>query len=152
MRALRMVLMIVALSIVLFAADSPFSGTWKLNIAKSKMAPPSPQAETVRVDADDKGIKVSEDITDAKGQPIKVSYEAKFDGKDDPVTGDPNIESISFQRVNTNTLTAKSKKAGKVTGNYTIVVSEDGKTTTVKYTETGPEGKPVKGSAVYDKQ
>ena len=30
--------------------------------------------------------------------------------------------------------------------------AEDGKTTTVKYTETGPEGKPVKGSAVYDKQ
>ena len=44
------------------------------------------------------------------------------------------------------------KKAGKVVGDYTIVVSKDGKTTTVNYTETGPEGKPINGSAVYDKQ
>jgi hypothetical protein len=152
MRLLRLALVIMAFSIGLFAAESPFSGTWKLNVAKSKMAPPSPQAETVRVDADDNGIKVSDDITDAKGQPMKVSYDAKFDGKDYPATGSPAWDSVSFQRVNASTLKAKTKKGGTVVGEYTITVSQDGKIITVKYTETGPEGKPVKGSAVYDKQ
>jgi len=83
---------------------------------------------------------------------MKVSYEAKFDGKDYPATGSPTWDTVSFERVNAQTLKAKTKKGGKVAGDYTIVVSGDGKTTTVKYTETGPEGKPVKGSAVYDKQ
>ena len=152
LRLLRTVLVILALSMGLFAADSPFSGTWKLNVGKSKMTPPSPQAETVRVDANDSGIKVSDDITDAKGQPMKVSYEAKYDGKDYPATGSPAWDSVSFQRVDANTLKAKTKKDSKVVGDYTVTVSQDGKTTTVKYTETGPEGKPIKGSAVYEKQ
>jgi hypothetical protein len=45
MRPLRIVLVIVGLSVALFASESPFTGTSKLNIAKSKMTPPSPQAD-----------------------------------------------------------------------------------------------------------
>jgi hypothetical protein len=152
MRLLRMVLVIMTLSLGVFAAESPFSGTWKLNVTKSKMTPPSPQSETVHVDANDSGIKVMDDITDAKGQPMKLSYDAKYDGEDYPATGTPAWDSVSFQRVNANTLKAKTKKGSTVIGDYTITVSEDGKTTTVRYTETRPEGKPIKGSAVYDKQ
>lgn len=140
------------MSLSLLAAESPFSGTWSLNLEKSKLTPPYPKGETVRVEADDKGIKITDDITDSQGQTTKLSYDAKFDGKDSPATGNPVFDSISFQRVNSNTLRAEGKKAGEVVADYTIVVSEDGKTTTVTFTETGPEGKPIKGSAVYDKQ
>jgi hypothetical protein len=150
-RQLRLLPVVLAMSLCLFAAESPFSGTWKLNPDKSKMSPPAPKSETVVVEADDNGLKLSDDIVDDKGQPMKVSYEAKFDGKNYPVTGDPNSDSISFQRVNTNTLKGTTKKAGKITSRATIVVSKDGKSTTVNYTEY-PEGKPVKGMAVYDKQ
>ena len=152
MRMLRVVSLMLGLSLSLLAAESPFSGTWRLNLEKSKMTPPHPKAEIVHVDADDNGIKVTDDVTDSQGQPIKVSYEAKFDSNDYPATGTPDFDSVSFQRVNSNTLKGKTKKAGKVVGDYTIVVSKDGKTTTVNYTETGPAGKPIKGSTVYDKQ
>ena len=152
MRTLRVVSLMLVLSLSLLAAESPFSGTWKLNLEKSKMTPPYPKEVIVRVDADDNGIKVKEDVIDSQGQPTKVSYEAKFDGKDYPTTGSPEFDSVSFQRVNSNTLKAQLKKAGKVIGDYTVVVSKDGKTTSVDYTETSPEGKPIKGSAVYDKQ
>jgi hypothetical protein len=151
MRTLRIACTILALSLSLLAVESPFSGTWKLNIGKSRMTPPHPRGETVHVDADENGIKVTDEITDNNGQPLKVTYEAKFDGNDYPATS-PDFDSVAFQRVNTHTLKAKSKKAGKVVAEYTIVVSADGKATTVKYSEIGPDGKPIRGSAVYEKQ
>jgi len=151
MRHLRVLVVVLVMSLGLFAAESPFSGTWKLNLAKSKLPPPAPKSDTVVVDADDNGLKLTEDATDDKGQPIKSSYEAKFDGKDYPVTGDPTTDSISFQRVNANTLKSTAKKDGKVSSRGTIVVSKDGKVTTVDFTDYS-QAKPAKGSAVYDKQ
>jgi hypothetical protein len=151
MRQLRLLFVLLALSLVVFAADSPFSGTWKLNTAKSKLPPPAPQSDVATVDADDNGLKFSEDITDDKGQPIKISFEAKFDGKDYPVTGDPTSDSISYRRVGANTLKSTTKKGGKIVSEATIVVSKDGKVTTVNFTDYS-QAKPYKGVGVYDKQ
>ncbi len=149
-RQLRLLFVILALSLAVFA-ESPFSGTWKLNVAKSKLPPPAPQSDIAKVDADDNGLKFSEDITDDKGQPTKISFEAKFDGKDYPVTGDPSSDSISYRRVSANTLRSTSKKGGKITSKATIVVSKDGKVTTVNFTDYS-QAKPFKGVGIYDKQ
>jgi hypothetical protein len=108
-----MLAVILAMSLSLFAADSPFSGTWKLNLAKSKMPPPVPKSNIAVVDANENGLKLTEDVIDDKGQ-LKISYEATFDGKDYPVTGDPSSDSVSYQRVNANTLKGQTKKGGKV--------------------------------------
>jgi hypothetical protein len=150
-RLLKMLAVVLAMSLSLFAAESPFSGTWKLNLAKSKMTPPVPKSDIAVVDADENGLKLTEDVIDDKGQPLKITYEVKFDGKDYPVTGDPSSDSVSYQRVNANTLKGKTKKGGKVATDATIVVSEDGKITTVNYTDYS-QAKPAKGTGVYDKQ
>ena len=150
-RHLKSLLVIFALSLFLFAAESQFSGTWKLNLAKSKLPPPAPQSDIAKVDADDNGVKLAEEITDDKGQPLKISFEVKFDGKDYPVTGDPSSDSVSYQRVSANTLRSTSKKGGKITTKATIVVSADGKITTVHFTDYS-QAKPFKGVGVYDKQ
>jgi len=152
MRAVWVVLTMLALSLFSMAAQSPFTGTWKLNVTKSKMMPPSPKGETIVIDANDNGIELTDDLINAFDQAMKISYKAKFDGKDYPVNGSPEFDSISFQQVNANTLKAKAKKNGKVIGEYRIVVSKNGKVTTVDYTETDPQGTPMKGSAVYEKQ
>jgi hypothetical protein len=152
MRPLRALLVVFALSLGVLAAASPFSGTWKLNLSKSKMSPPLPQSETVNVNADDDGIRVRAEQIDDKGQSMKTGYDAKFDGKDYPMTGNPGLDSVAFQRIDAHTLKATAKKGGKVMAEYTVVVSDDGKTTTVDYTETDAQGKPIKGTAVYDKQ
>jgi hypothetical protein len=151
MRPLRALLVVFVMSLGVLAAESPFSGTWKLNLSKSKMSPP-PQSETVQVDADDNSIKVIAEGINDKGQSMTTGYEANFDGKDYPMTGIREGESISFQRIDANTLKATVRKNGKVIGGYTVVVSTDGKTTTVNYTETDEQGKEITGSAVYDKQ
>jgi hypothetical protein len=150
-RLIKVLAVVLALSLALFAADSPFSGTWKLNFAKSKLTPPVPKSDIAVVDADENGLKLSEDIVTDKGESLKISYAAKFDGKDYPVTGDPSTDSVSYQRVNAHTLKGKTKKDGKVAIDATIVVSKDGKITTVHYTDYS-QAKPAEGTGVYDKQ
>jgi hypothetical protein len=148
---LRLLFVMLTLSAAMFAAESPFSGAWKLNVAKSKLPPPPPQSDVATVTVDDNGVKLSEEISDDKGQPLKISFEAKFDGKDYPVTGDPSTDLISYQRVSANTLKSTSKKAGKITTKATIVISKDGKVTTVHFTDYS-QAKPFEGLGVYDKQ
>jgi hypothetical protein len=151
MRQLKVLTVVLIMSLSLFAAESPFSGTWKLNLAKSKMTPPVPKSDIAVVDADENGLKLSEDVITDKGESLKISYEAKFDGKDYPVTGDPSSDLVSYQRVNANTLKGTLKKGGKVTTDATVVVSKDGKITTVNYTDYS-QATPAKGTSVYDKQ
>ena len=110
-----------------------------------------PKSDIAVVDADENGLKLNEDVITDKGESLKISYEAKFDGKDYPVTGDPSSDSVSYQRVNANTLKGKTTKGGKVATDATIVVSKDGKITTVNYTDYS-QGKPAKGTGVYEKQ
>jgi hypothetical protein len=151
MRQLKVLTVVLIMSLSLFAAESPFSGTWKLNLAKSKMTPPIPKSDIAVIDADENGLKFNEDVIDDKGEPLKISYEAKFDGKDYPVTGDPASDSVSYQRVNANTLKGTLKKGGKIMIDATVVVSKDGKTTTATYTDYS-QATPAKGTSVYDKQ
>jgi Insect cuticle protein len=153
MRLLQELMVVFVLSFGLQAAQSPFSGTWKLNPTKSTISAPSPRGEIVQVTADENSIEVASDVLDpVSSKTTKSSYKAAFDGKDYPVTGDPREDSIAFQRIAANTLKATAKKGGKVVGEYTFVVSADGRTTTVNYTETDSEGNTYKGSEVYEKQ
>ena len=151
MRPRRVVFAVLVLCMAALAAESPFSGRWKLNLEKSKLPPPAPKSETAQVVADDNNLHMKDAITDDKGQAMTVTYDAKFDGKDYPVTGDPNSDSISFQRVDTNTIKGTGKKAGKVVSTFTVVVSSDSKTTTVDFVDSS-QGTPQSGTAVYDRE
>jgi hypothetical protein len=149
MRALRMSALVLAMSLSLFAAESPFNGTWTLNSAKS--TPPAPKSDTAVVDVNENRIKFSEDVVDDKGAASKISYEAKFDGKDYPVTGTADADSISYRRLNANKIEGTIKKSGKITAKLTAAVSKDGKTTTVDFIDYS-QAKPVTSTSVYDKQ
>src|SRR5439155_4547404 len=97
-----------------FAAD-PHMGTWKLNEAKSKITPGTTKFTTVTFKNMFGNIKVANDGIGADGKPIHVEWSGKFDGKDYPVTGDPNGDTRSYTKVNDRTLHVTVKKNGKVT-------------------------------------
>ena len=137
---------------VCFASTAVQMGTWKLNEAKSKFAPGAAKNTTVVYEAAGDNVKVTVDGTDRNGQPAHNEWTGKFDGKDYPVTGDPDSDMRSYKQVNDHTLALTNKKAGKVTLTGRIVVSADGKTRTVTTSATDPQGKKVKATAVYDKQ
>ena len=133
------------------AAD-PQMGTWKLNEAKSKITPGTLKNTQVVYSSMLGQVKIKSDGIDANGKPIHVEWSGKFDGKDYPVSGDPNSDARSYTKVNERTLTTANKKNGKVTVTGQIVVSADGKSRTLILNGTTPKGKKFKNVAVYDKQ
>ena len=97
-------------------------------------------------------FSIKADGIDGKGKPSHTEWSGKFDGKDYPVTGDPNSDARSYTKVNERTLTTANKKNGKVIVTGKIIVSPDGKTRTLTLTGTTAKGKKFKNVAVYDKQ
>lgn len=134
-----------------FAAD-PQMGTWKLNETKSKITPGTLRNTHVVYSSMLGQVKIKADGIDANGKPSHTEWSGKFDGKDYPVTGDPNSDARSYTKLNERTLTTTNKKNGKVTVAGQIVVSPDGKSRTVTISGTTPKHKKFKNVAVYDKQ
>jgi hypothetical protein len=155
---------------VCFAVD-PQIGTWRLNEAKSKFAPGRPKnTMVVYKDAMGGKVKITADGVDANGNPTHSEWTGKIDGREYPVTGDPNADMRSYTKVDDRTLDFTAKKGGKVTVNGRIVVAADGKSRTVTTTGTTgaaaptgrawqrgdfverEQGRKFKNIAVYDKQ
>ena len=148
--SLPLAIALVGLAAVAFAADTHV-GTWKLNAAKSKFSTGAPMNNTVVVEAMGDNMKVTVDGTN-NGTPTHNVWTGKFDGKDYPVTGDPNADTRAYTRVDDHTLTLTSKKTGKVTTEGRLVVSADGKTRTVATHGRNPQGEKITSTAVYEKQ
>jgi hypothetical protein len=113
---------------LLATAPDPFTGTWQLNLAKSKLSPPVPRSVVSYIECGGKSASVREDIVDATGQRQTATVKAAFDGKDYPIVGSPLADAVSYQRIDSHTLKGTRKKGGKVPVYETVVVSPDGKT------------------------
>ena len=72
---------------VALAADDPFTGTWKLNAAKSKIGAGAATNNTVVYAAAGDSVKVTVDGVDGSGKPSHSEWTGKFDGKDYPGHG-----------------------------------------------------------------
>src|SRR5215469_10336248 len=95
------------------AAADQLSGTWKMNLEKSKYSPgPAPKDLTVVVESDQNNYKLDATGTDGDGKPMHVQYSAKFDGKDHPATGIANADSVFVRRIDANTVEILQKKDG----------------------------------------
>ncbi len=136
------------------AAD-PLIGTWKLNVEKSTYSPgPPPKSLTVKIEAVENGEKVTADGVRADGQPIRVEYTAKYDGKDYPIKGSAmGADTVSLKRIDASTTERTDKaKDGKVVYTLTRKVSSDGKMMTATGKGTNPQGQAVNNVAVVEKQ
>jgi len=133
------------------AADG-FLGTWKLNEAKSKLAPGTPKNSTVVYSTMSDNVMVTIDGTDAAGKPTHTEWMGKYDGKDYPVTGDSTSDARSVKKIDDHTLAFTVKKGDKVLFTGRIVLSADGKSRTVTTEGTDSSGKKITATAVYDKQ
>ncbi len=147
-----LLLVAFVLTVAVAAADQQ-SGTWKMNPGKSKYSPgPAPTSTTVKVEADENGVKINAEGTNADGSALHVQYDAKFDGKDYPVTGIPYADTVSVKRVGADTIESTLKKGGQVMMTVTSKVSKDGKTRTSTFKGKDAEGHDVLNVVVSDKQ
>jgi len=133
------------------AADANM-GTWKLNEAKSTLAPGAAKNNTVVYAAAGDAIKVTVDGTTADGKPFHNEWQGKFDGKDYPVTGDPTQDARAYRKVDDRTTEIDVKKGGKMLVSGRIVISADGKSRVISTSGTDPSGKKISSSGFYDKQ
>jgi hypothetical protein len=149
------VLTVVAPGLLLGQSDL-IIGTWKLNLTKSKyntVQPPKSETETAEAQGDG-STKISYEGVAADGSQFAFSFATKFDGKDSPVSGvGPNgQDAIAVKRIDANTTTGTSKKAGKVVATTRSVISKDGKVMTLTSKGVDANGKPRNVVLVWDKQ
>src|SRR5947207_15390078 len=69
---------------------SPFDGTWKLNAKKSHLGRGMGRNSRVVYQSMFFQTKVTIDGTDAHGKPMHDEWTGMFDGKDNPITADPD--------------------------------------------------------------
>lgn len=152
---------VVALGLVVVLAGTALAqssnsniGTWKLNVAKSKIgADMAPQSATFTIEAAGAGIKGTVDSVTTDGTVRHWEVSGNYDGKDNPITGNCQYgDVVALARVDAKTTTQIYKKGGIATVTQTFVVSADGKTMTVTGTSTNAQGQTVNAVRVYDKQ
>ena len=119
----------------LWASDDLFCGKWKLNMEKSKFV-----GEQIK-------------IQDLGGNKYKwtagaVSDTITYDGTDQPVSFG---RTISMGPEGTNSWKMVIKKDGRVLSTMTHTISDDGKTQTIKGTETKPDGTTSDFNSVWKK-
>jgi len=133
---------------VALAADAPDPavGTWTLNLAKSKFGTsPASKSETRTYAQTAQGMSLKIDEVAADGSRISVQSTYKYDGKDYPVAGSPDFDTLSVTQVDARSIKYTVKKKGKVVGTGTRTISADGKVLTLSATGTSD-------ISVYDKQ
>jgi hypothetical protein len=131
------VLTILSFGVAVAAAD--FTGTWKLNVEKSKLPPSdtrSSQTMTI-TQTGTNAYKIAVDTLTKSGENRHEEYNRIYDGQEHPATGKgspPGLTEICEQ-IDPSTQRVTGKINGKVVGHFTSIISADGKTLT-----TGPNG------------
>jgi hypothetical protein len=105
------------------AGSHAVSGSWRT----SKLNTVSSNGLTVTYQGTADGLKMSD--------PNGNSYDAKFDGKDYPIQGDPGHTMVSLKRIGNDTIEETDKRDGKVVGVFRMTVSADGKSIQAEYTD-----------------
>ena len=99
-----------------------------------------------------KGMKVTIDAVNAKGEATQWWYTTDFDGKDMPVTGNRNQTHSSVRVINDRVNEIVNKNNGTVTQVLTNVLSPDGDTIAIIYMRDDGAGKTTNVSfATYER-
>src|SRR5271166_5718454 len=129
---MKKVLFVLLLVPMLGWAQSPFDGTWKIDLSKTKL-PKKPDV-----------LLVQNGMFECKtcAPPINV----KADGQFQKVSGDPYIDMVKVTVVDDRQVDSESQKDGKQISTVKRSVSDDGNTLTEEWTYSGnPSGGTVSG-------
>jgi hypothetical protein len=145
---------VFSLVLPVMAAEDPFTGTWKLNVAKSRYGLRQPQkSEILKIDAQQNGLKYVADGVDAEGKNIHFEFSPKYDGKYYPVTGTVAAGSaMALKKINANIRELVLKIEGKDVQRRRDEVSRDGKTLTRTVTAMDTNKQDARDVIVFDRQ
>ena len=134
------------------AAD-PVVGTWKLNLAKSTFGGgPAFKSQLRTYSHSAQGLTLKMKTVSADGKETTTQTTYHVDGKDYPSMGNPDFDSLSGMRIDTNTTEFSLKRAGKPIGTIRRTVSKDGQTLTLNFVITNAKGVQLSQLSVFDRQ
>jgi hypothetical protein len=116
---------------------NPRYGKWKL---KSDAPAPTSNLMTYEPLNGGKGMKITIDAVNKDGVASKWGYNTMFDGKDEPLYGNPGTDTGAVKVVTDRINEIVYKKNGKVTQVLTNVLAPDNKTIGVMYIRMTAEG------------
>ncbi len=119
------------------AESNPRFGKWKL-----KSDAPAPQSNIMTYEPyGDHGMKIIIDAVNKDGVKSQWFYTTHFDGKDEPLTGNPGTDTGSVKVLSPAVNEIIYKKNGRITQVLTNVLSPDQNTIGVMYMRLDAEGK-----------
>ena len=134
-----------------YAQEDPFNGSWKLNVAQSKMQPSTAsKSEIIQYEiVGDEERFVSQAVT-IKDEAESIKYSARYnDGKAYPFTitingkvTNPNATTM-VKKIDTWTRERYNLRDGKPVLASRRTVSKDGKTMTITILNVDPQGREV---------
>jgi hypothetical protein len=139
-------------------------GTWKLDVAASKLPGPAPQTHVRRYSLADDGTLIGlAVVVDARGRPNFLQFAAKDDGRDYAefdsgslarfqIDGTPGPRTYSETPIDARTVAWVDKSDGKVIASGKKWVSEDGKTLSFTSEGKNARGESVSYLYVFDRQ
>lgn len=134
-------------------ATDPLTGTWELNVAKSKFVPASTasrsQTRTYRVEGNQ--VIARHTGIDGRGNPTLIEFTATLDGKSAPLKGYGDWDAISMKKVDASTIEFTQYRDSRPALSGRTTVSKDGKTLTVTATGTAANRDKVETVAVFDR-
>jgi hypothetical protein len=95
------------------------------------------------------GITLNMKTVGADGKETTTQTTYHLDGKDYPITGSPQYDTLSAKQINPHTASFTLKKGGKTVGTTRRTVSKDGKTLTAT---DKMAGSTAVDTEVFDKQ
>ena len=87
------------------------------------------------------GMKITIDAVNKDGVKSQWSYTTNFDGKDEPIEGNPGADHGSVKVITPSINEIVYKKDGKITQILTNVLSPDASTLGIIYMRQDPDGK-----------
>ena len=143
-------------------ANDPLVGTWLLDNAKSDFGgqtnflgtTSAPDKRTMKFERVPEGIRHSTETVDTSGfsaEIYRLQYTFKVDGKDYKADPQMPVNTVSFKRIDANTIERSGTYRGAVVETVTYAVSADGKVLTA--TQKGMlNGAEVNTVQVFNRQ
>jgi hypothetical protein len=137
MRKSILVATLFLLNVAWAESPNPRFGKWKL-----KSTAPAPTSNIMTYEPSGKhGMKITIDAVNKDGVESQWFYTTKFDGKDEPITGNPGADTGSVKVINATINEIIYKKSGKIAQVLTNVLSPDGDTIGIIYMRMDEAGK-----------
>lgn len=129
-----------AVEVTKAARDPLFDIKWTMAKAESRFSGPfNPEGETRLYEEVSGGYRLTVSGTH-DGKSYSWGYTALYDGKDHPVWGRPDVDSIETYRINDRITIGFFKKNAMPGGPYARKLSEDGKSLQVQTVGRNPDG------------